>query len=83
MFRGAPRGIPSPAVNSSRNEPAKYGEQRQHSKYRKPDGRARELVLVGLRSGHALVAAREVIFGKQVFFVETQKTRDGRARIRG
>src|SRR5580704_9517316 len=77
LSRGAPRGIPPTAINTARNESAKYSEQCQHSKYGKPDGRARKFVLVRLRSRHALVAARKVIFGKQIFFVEPQKTGDG------
>src|SRR5580700_10548002 len=71
------RGKAPPTINSAGNEPAEYGEQREHGQNRNPNRRAGELVLVGLRSGHARLAMSEVIFGEQVFFIEAQKTRDG------
>src|ERR1700676_1460602 len=77
LLRGTMRGNAPPAINSARDEPAKYGKQCKYSQNRNPYRRAGKLVLVRLRSGHARLAMCEVILGKQIFFVEAQKTRDG------
>src|SRR5580658_33541 len=71
------RGIKPPTINTAGNERAQYGKHSEHRQYGNPNRRARKLVLVGMRSRDALLAPSHVIFGKQIFFVQSQEAGDG------
>src|SRR6476646_1853101 len=71
------RGIASPAIDTARDERPKYGKQPKDGENRHPNRGARDLIFVGLRSRMVLLAVRQVIFGKQVFFVKTQIAGNG------
>src|SRR5579859_362699 len=71
------RDIASPAIDTARDEHPKYRKQPKDGENRHPNRRARNLVLVGLRSGHTRLAVRQVVLGKQIFFVEAQIVRNG------
>src|SRR5208283_5275574 len=76
LFRGAMRGITPPAIYSAGDQAAEYGKQDKHCQNGQPDWRAGKFVLVSLGNGQALRAARQVIFGKQIFFVEAEIARN-------